>query len=144
MLGLSVGPALESADAVAVRTNGFGLAMTPRVVGTARLPLARQTSAADAGETLAQAVRQLGGEVSSALAAGLLGADRVFACDIDAVAVEIAGRGFVGSVDAVAPGVADLVVANISPEAIEVARVLHQRRDLPAVFARESNHDGGL
>jgi ribosomal protein L11 methyltransferase len=53
-----------------------------------------------------------------ACAAGLLGAGRVYACDTDPVAVEIAGQGFVGSVDAVAAGCADLVVANISPEAI--------------------------
>ncbi len=61
-----------------------------------------------------------------ARAAGLLGARRVYACDIDAEAVEIAGMGgasalrFVGSADAVASGVADVVVANISPEAIAV------------------------
>jgi ribosomal protein L11 methyltransferase len=53
-----------------------------------------------------------------AKAAELLGAERVWACDIDAIAVEIAGSGFVGSVDAVAAGVADVVTANISPEAI--------------------------
>jgi len=53
-----------------------------------------------------------------AKAAKLLGAERVYACDVDAIAVEIAGFGFVGSVDAVADGVADIVVANISPEAI--------------------------
>ena len=55
-------------------------------------------------------------------AAGLLGASRVFACDIDPVAVEIARQrvrlSFVGSCRAVRPGIADLVVANISPEAI--------------------------
>jgi ribosomal protein L11 methylase PrmA len=34
------------------------------------------------------------------------------------VAVEIAGQGFVGSVDAVATGTVDVVIANISPEAI--------------------------
>jgi ribosomal protein L11 methyltransferase len=53
-----------------------------------------------------------------AKAAALLGAERVWACDTDPVAVEIAGMGFVGSADAVAPGVADVVLANISPEAI--------------------------
>jgi ribosomal protein L11 methyltransferase len=51
-------------------------------------------------------------------AARLLGAEHVYACDTDPVAVEIAGDGFVGSVDAVASGCVDLVVANISPEAI--------------------------
>lgn len=62
-----------------------------------------------------------------ARAAALLGARRVYACDIDPDAVEIAGNEaadfpallrFLGSVDAVAAGVADVVVANISPEAI--------------------------
>jgi len=59
-----------------------------------------------------------------AVAARLLGAGRIYACDIDAVAVEIAGglkdppRRFVGSVDAVASGSVDVVVANISPETI--------------------------
>jgi ribosomal protein L11 methyltransferase len=53
-----------------------------------------------------------------ARAARLLGAGKVMACDIDPVAVEIAGEGFVGSVDAVASGAVDLVLANISPEAI--------------------------
>jgi ribosomal protein L11 methyltransferase len=53
-----------------------------------------------------------------ARAAKLLGAGKVYACDTDPVAVRIAGDGFVGSVDAVAAGSCDLVVANISPEAI--------------------------
>ena len=53
-----------------------------------------------------------------AKAAKLLGAGRVTACDTDPVAVEIAGEGFVGSVDAVAAGTVDVVMANISPEAI--------------------------
>lgn len=58
-----------------------------------------------------------------AQAARLLGAAPVWTCDIDPIAVEIArGNGgldaFIGSVDAVRPGCADLVVANISPEAI--------------------------
>ena len=53
-----------------------------------------------------------------ARAAKLLGAGRVTACDTDPVAVEIAGEGFIGSVDAVATDAADLVMANISPEAI--------------------------
>jgi ribosomal protein L11 methyltransferase len=53
-----------------------------------------------------------------AQAAGLLGAGKVYACDTDPVAVEIAGNGFVGSVDAVAAAAVDLVVANINPETI--------------------------
>jgi|ERR1017187_8138217 ribosomal protein L11 methyltransferase len=58
-----------------------------------------------------------------AQAAALLGAGPVWACDIDAEAVEIA-RGnagpnlFAGSVDAVRSGAAGLIAANISPEAI--------------------------
>ena len=64
-------------------------------------------------------------------AARLLGAQIVHACDTDPVAVQIAGNGFVGSVDAVASAVVDLVVANISPEAIaglapEMLRVLRR------------------
>jgi ribosomal protein L11 methyltransferase len=64
-----------------------------------------------------------------AQAARLLGAGKVHACDTDPVALEVARRGFVGSADAVASSSADLVVANISPEAIialapELARVL--------------------
>jgi ribosomal protein L11 methyltransferase len=51
-------------------------------------------------------------------AARLLGAAHVFACDIDPDAVAVAGEGFVGSADAVRSGVADVAVANISPEAI--------------------------
>jgi ribosomal protein L11 methyltransferase len=51
-------------------------------------------------------------------AARLLGAGKVYACDTDPVAVEIAGSGFIGSVDGVASGSVDLVVANITPEAI--------------------------
>jgi len=47
-----------------------------------------------------------------------LGAAAIYACDIDPVAVEIAGQGFIGSVDAVRSSVADLVIANISPEAV--------------------------
>ena len=53
-----------------------------------------------------------------AKAAALLGAGKAYACDIDPQAVEIARDGFVGSVDAVASKSVDLVVANISPEAI--------------------------
>lgn len=58
-----------------------------------------------------------------ARAAHLLGAGRVYGCDIDETAVEVAGASgklelrFVGSVDAVATGSMDIVVANISPEA---------------------------
>jgi len=64
-----------------------------------------------------------------AQAARLLGAARVVACDTDEDAIRIAGHGFVGSANAVQSASADLVVANISPEAItalapEFARVL--------------------
>lgn len=66
-------------------------------------------------------------------AAALLGAGVVCACDTDPEAVAIARRHvpnvFAGSVDAVAAGSQDLVIANISPEAIaalagEIRRVL--------------------
>ncbi len=62
-------------------------------------------------------------------AAQLLGAKMTYACDIDPIAVEIAGDAFVGSVDAVRSASVDLVTANISPEAIvalasELRRVL--------------------
>ena len=53
-----------------------------------------------------------------AQAARLLGAGKVYACDVDPVALEIARSGFVGSADAVAAGSVDLVVANINPETI--------------------------
>jgi ribosomal protein L11 methyltransferase len=53
-----------------------------------------------------------------AKAARLLGASRVIACDTDPDAVRIAGQGFIGSADAVRSATVDLVVANISPEAI--------------------------
>ncbi len=51
-------------------------------------------------------------------AARLLGAGKVVACDTDPIAVRIAGEAFVGSADAIAAASADLVVANISPQAI--------------------------
>jgi ribosomal protein L11 methyltransferase len=64
-----------------------------------------------------------------AQAAALLGAEKVYACDTDPVALEIAKAGFVGSVEAVASGSVDVVVANISPEtnikiAADLVRVL--------------------
>jgi ribosomal protein L11 methyltransferase len=64
-----------------------------------------------------------------ATVARLLGAAPVIACDIDPIAVEIAGIGFIGSADAIAGASCDVVVANISPEAItalgpELLRVL--------------------
>jgi ribosomal protein L11 methyltransferase len=72
-----------------------------------------------------------------AQAARMLGAARVYACDIDPVAVEIAAAGhegmsFVGSVDAMRSSAVDLAVANISPEAIvklapDLVRVLKPR-----------------
>ena len=47
-----------------------------------------------------------------------LGAARVAACDTDPDAIRIAGIGFIGSAEAVASSSADVVVANINPEAI--------------------------
>ncbi len=57
-------------------------------------------------------------------AAQLLGASRVIGCDIDSEAVEIArsrvdAEFFVGSVEAVRSGLADVIVANISSAAVE-------------------------
>ena len=59
-------------------------------------------------------------------AAALLGAGRVIACDIDGTAAEIARRNiarssekfliFTGSVTAIAPATADMLLANISPD----------------------------
>jgi ribosomal protein L11 methyltransferase len=55
-------------------------------------------------------------------AAALLGAAKVFACDIDPDSIAIARQRlphcFVGSVDAVRPHIADITLANISPETI--------------------------
>jgi ribosomal protein L11 methyltransferase len=66
-----------------------------------------------------------------AQAAKLLGATRVIACDIDPLAVEVAAaagiHAFIGSAPALASGHADLLVANISPEAL---------RELAAEFPR--------
>ncbi len=57
-----------------------------------------------------------------AQAATLLGAKHVYACDIDPLAVEVAaGAGlhvFIGSAPAIADSLADVVVANISPECL--------------------------
>lgn len=88
-----------------------------------------------------------------AQAGALLGASSVYACDIDPEAVEVA-RGnagsnlFIGSVDAVRPGMADVIVANISPEAI--ARLAPELlRALPSggvalVSGFERHEAGGL
>lgn len=64
-------------------------------------------------------------------AAQLLGAGKTYACDVDPIAVEIAGDAFVGSVDGVRSASIDLALANISPEAIaalapELLRVLRR------------------
>lgn len=66
-----------------------------------------------------------------AVAARLLGARRVIACDVDPVAVELAQQSlsFVGTANAICSRSIDLAVANISPEAIvalapELVRVL--------------------
>ncbi len=66
-------------------------------------------------------------------AATLLGAAHVYASDVDHGASEIARDhgvlAFTGSADAVGSGVADLLVANISPEAIS-----GMRREVPRVL----------
>src|SRR5581483_6240572 len=55
-------------------------------------------------------------------AARRLGAPRVFACDLDPSAIEVARQRlaacFIGSADAVRTAVVDLVLVNISPDAI--------------------------
>lgn len=92
-----------------------GMAFGTGVHETTRLCLEALEELAPAG----MAVLDVGtGSGILAKAAALLGASPVYACDTDPVAVEIAGSGFVGSVDAVASNAADLVIANISPEAI--------------------------
>jgi ribosomal protein L11 methyltransferase len=72
-----------------------------------------------------------------AIAAKLLGAATVVACDIDPLAVEIAAEAgvevFVGSAPAIASGVADIVVANISPECL---------RDMAAEWPRLLRAEG--
>jgi ribosomal protein L11 methyltransferase len=72
-----------------------------------------------------------------AKAATLLGATKVIACDIDPLAVEVAAAAgvnvFLGSVQALVSGRADIVVANISPETL---------RDLAAEFPRLLRPDG--
>jgi ribosomal protein L11 methyltransferase len=59
-------------------------------------------------------------------AALLLGAAKVYACDIDHTAVEIAEAhgipAFTGSADAIRSHLADVLVANISPEALTALR----------------------
>lgn len=68
------------------------------------------------------------------LAARLLGASRIVACDIDPEAIRIAGLAldapmFTGSADAVKSAWADVVVANIgSPEVESLAAHLHRIR----------------
>ncbi|MBZ5596590.1 MAG: 50S ribosomal protein L11 methyltransferase [Acidobacteriia bacterium] len=85
-----------------------------------------------------------------ARAAALVGAHRVIACDIDPVAVELARQpsSFVGTADAVRTGTVDLVVANISPEAIialapEVMRVL-RAQGVAIVSGFEGAEVGGI
>jgi ribosomal protein L11 methyltransferase len=99
-----------------------------------------------------------------AQAASLLGAGRVWACDIDPEAVEVA-RGnagpnvFVGSADAVRPEAAGLIAANISPQTIarlapELLRCLRpegvallsgfEGHEAPAVQAELERRGGAL
>jgi ribosomal protein L11 methyltransferase len=96
--------------------------------------------------------------------AGLLGASPVWASDIDPVAVEIARAKagpnlFIGSVDAVRSGSADVIAANISPEAIallapDLLRCLaprgtallsgFERHEIRAVQAELERHGGAI
>src|ERR1017187_8820504 len=82
-------------------------------------------------------------------AARLLGAGRIYACDTDAVAVEIAGGWeapplrFVGSADAVASGSADVVLANISAgEIVRLGPDLLRRRRAGGVLLASGIESG--
>jgi ribosomal protein L11 methyltransferase len=82
-------------------------------------------------------------------AATLLGARLAISCDIDPVAVELARQevSFIGSADAVRSHSVDLIVANISPEAIialapEIARCL--RTGGVAIVSGFENADADL
>ncbi len=75
-------------------------------------------------------------------AARLLGAGKAYACDVDPVAVSIAGDAFVGSVDAVRSGSVDLAIANISPEAIVALAPELIRALRPAGVLLVSGFDG--
>lgn len=99
-----------------------------------------------------------------AQAAVLLGAGPVWACDVDPDAVEIAqanaGRNlFTGSVDAVRSRMADVIAANISPEAItllapDLLRCLRaegvallsgfEQREIGAMAAAIERHGGAV
>jgi ribosomal protein L11 methyltransferase len=99
-----------------------------------------------------------------AQAAGLLGASPVWACDIDPVAVGIARAKagpnvFIGSVDAMRSGSAEVIAANISPEAIallarDLLRCLgpggtallsgFERHEIPAVRAELERRGGAI
>ena len=81
-------------------------------------------------------------------AALLLGAAQVYACDIDHTAVEIAKAhgipAFTGSADALESSIADILVANISPEALtalqnELPRIL--KPDGIAILSGLELHD---
>jgi ribosomal protein L11 methyltransferase len=84
-----------------------------------------------------------------AQAAELLGAAAVYACDIDPTAVEVAraklppGRIFVGSADAVLTRAADILVANISPEAAIALAPEFRRALRPGGVALVSGFEAG-
>ncbi|HUP05321.1 MAG TPA: 50S ribosomal protein L11 methyltransferase [Bryobacteraceae bacterium] len=87
-------------------------------------------------------------------AARLLGAGKVYACDVDPVAVEIAGAWehpplrFLGSADAVRAQSADVVLANLNPGIIArlIPHLLAARREGGVLLASgiESHELGGL
>ena len=99
-----------------------------------------------------------------AQAAGLLGASPVWACDTDPDAAAVARHNiasgvFIGSVDAVRARVADIVVANISPEVIlQLASNLlcclrregiallsgFERKDVAAIESEAARHGGAV
>jgi anhydro-N-acetylmuramic acid kinase len=75
LIGLATGSGFEAADAAAIRVEGVGLTLSPRVLAAARVPL-RAERARGLGEALAVAARQvadrLGLDWRNVLALGLL------------------------------------------------------------------------
>jgi ribosomal protein L11 methyltransferase len=76
-----------------------------------------------------------------AIAAKLLGAGRVVACDIDPAAAQVVPF-FVGSVDAVRTGAFDVVVANINAPVIEDLRSEFERVAKHRILSGFQNEDG--
>jgi ribosomal protein L11 methyltransferase len=82
------------------------------------------------------------GSAILSLAAKLLGAARVVACDIDPDAATRAVPFFVGSVDAVRDNAFDLVVANINEEVIATLRADFARVAQQSILSGFQDEDG--